>query len=222
MNDGPTEEWENKTGQEWVKSALGPVFPVFGPFFPSFTSGAKIHFSAFFSPFRAGGPKRICTRQSPVLPRFLEEARKTHQKKRNFYPYQNLKITGKEGKKRSKNKEILASRETKESQTKKERGKEGQGPDRDAKMQIILFLWFLWTLKRNLPKKIHPEQKSSSERVFLNNFRWVPDSCHREAGESSRELFKKVRVDSVFLWHFGIWGGVFGPLWTESGMFCKP
>ena len=42
-------------------------------------------------------------------------------------------------------------------------------------------------------------------------FRWVPDSCHREEGKSSRELFEKVRVNVVF---FGssLFGWVFGPL----------
>ena len=60
------------------------------------------------------------------------------------------------------------------------------------------------------PRKNPPKIKSSSERVFLNNFRWVPDSCHRNAGKSSRKLFEKVRVNAVFLWYFGIWGGFFG------------
>ena len=33
-------------------------------------------------------------------------------------------------------------------------------------------------------------------QVFLNNIRWVPDSCHREEGKSSRELFEKVCINS--------------------------
>ena len=41
--------------------------------------------------------------------------------------------------------------------------------------------------------------KSSSEQVFLNNLRWVPDSFHKAAGRSSCELFKKVRANAVFL-----------------------
>ena len=35
---------------------FGASFPIFWPFFPHFPGGAKIHFSAIFSPFRAGGP----------------------------------------------------------------------------------------------------------------------------------------------------------------------
>ena len=58
--------------------------------------------------------------------------------------------------------------------------------------------------EENPPEKIHPKLKSSSEQVFLNNFHWVPDSCHREEGKSSRELFEKVRVNAVFLNVFGI------------------
>ena len=59
-------------------------------------------------------------------------------------------------------------------------------------------------------RKIHPQKnppeilKSSSEQVFLNNFRWVPDSCHRKRAKSSRELFEKVRVNAAFFGYFGI------------------
>ena len=45
------EKWEN-----WPKN--GPkmvIFPFFGHFSPVFPGGARIHFSAIFSPFRAGG-----------------------------------------------------------------------------------------------------------------------------------------------------------------------
>ena len=64
MDFGPTgkdrgakmaEKWENwsknrpKIGQKWP-------FSIFQPFFPLFPGGAKIHFSAIFFPFRAGGP----------------------------------------------------------------------------------------------------------------------------------------------------------------------
>ena len=48
------------------------------------------------------------------------------------------------------------------------------------------------------PKKSTQNKKCSSERVFLNNFRWVPDSCHRKARKSSRELFEESRVNEVF------------------------
>ena len=59
--------------------------------------------------------------------------------------------------------------------------------------------WFLCFRGGTPPEKIHPRLKSSSERVFLNNFCWVPDSRHRgERGTSSRELFEKVRVNAVF------------------------
>ena len=63
-----------------------------------------------------------------------------------------------------------------------------------------------------------PEKKSSSEQVFLNNFRWVPDSCHREEGESSRELFEKVRVNTAFFLVFRDFGWVFGPLYLPNPM----
>ena len=35
-------------------------------------------------------------------------------------------------------------------------------------------------------------------KLFLNNFRWVPDSCHREEGKNWRELFEKARVNTMF------------------------
>ena len=50
----------------------------------------------------------------------------------------------------------------------------------------------------------------SSEHVFLNNFRWVPDSCRKEEGKSLRELFEKVGVIAVLFWYFGISG------WSEK------
>ena len=59
-------------------------------------------------------------------------------------------------------------------------------------------------------KDLTQNKKSSSERVFLNNSRWVLDSCHRKAGKSSRKLFEKARVNAVFFWYFGILGGFFG------------
>ena len=72
--------------------------------------------------------------------------------------------------------------------------------------------WFLMITGGKSTPKNPPKMKSSSERVFLNNFRWVPDSCHRKAGKSSRELFEKVRVNAVIFWYFGILGWVFRPL----------
>ena len=44
-----------------------------------------------------------------------------------------------------------------------------------------------------------PKSKSSSKQVSLNNFCWVPDSCHREACRSLREIFKNLHVNAVFL-----------------------
>ena len=44
-------------------------------------------------------------------------------------------------------------------------------------------------------------------QVFLNNFRRVPGLCQREEGESSRELFEKVRVNAVFFEYCWILGG---------------
>ena len=41
-------------------------------------------------------------------------------------------------------------------------------------------------------------KKRSSEQVFLNKVCRLPDSCEREEGKSSRELFEKVRVNAVF------------------------
>ena len=49
-------------------------------------------------------------------------------------------------------------------------------------------------------------------KVFLNNFRLVPDSCCSEEGKSSREPFEKVRVNAVFFLVFLDFGWVFGPL----------
>ena len=46
------EKWEN-----WPKNGSKmAIFPFFGHLFPLFPGGAKIHFSANFFPFRAGGP----------------------------------------------------------------------------------------------------------------------------------------------------------------------
>ena len=47
-------------------------------------------------------------------------------------------------------------------------------------------------------RKIHPppkKKKSTQNKKFIwtsfsEQFRWVPDSCHREEGKSSRELFE--------------------------------
>ena len=51
------------------------------------------------------------------------------------------------------------------------------------------------------PPENPPKIKSSSEHVFLNNFRWVTDSCHWEEGKGSHELFENVRVNVVvFFW----------------------
>ena len=57
--------------------------------------------------------------------------------------------------------------------------------------------------RRKIHLKCPPKIKKSSEQVHLNNFRWVPDSCHREEGKSSRELSEKVRVSAVFWGYSG-------------------
>ena len=68
----------------------------------------------------------------------------------------------------------------------------------------------------NPPEVFHPPQKKkknkkkrSSEQVFLNHFRWVPDSCHGKEGKSSHKVIEKVRVNAVF---FDVSGWVLGPL----------
>ena len=64
--------------------------------------------------------------------------------------------------------------------------------------------------QKNPPPKNPPKIKCSSEQVFLNNFRWVPGSNHRVERKRSRELLENVRVNGVFFWYFGIWGGFMG------------
>ena len=53
-------------------------------------------------------------------------------------------------------------------------------------------------------KKIHPP------KCCLNNLRGIPDSCHREEGKSSRELYAKARVNAVFFLFFGVSGRFLG------------
>ena len=52
-------------------------------------------------------------------------------------------------------------------------------------------------------ERIHSEEEipksAQNKKVYLNKFFWVPDSCHREDGKSSRELFEKVRINVCFL-----------------------
>ena len=52
--------------------------------------------------------------------------------------------------------------------------------------------------------------KRSSEQVLLNNFCWVPISCHRKVGRSSSALFKKFTRTRCFVCKVWIWVGVFG------------
>ena len=63
--------------------------------------------------------------------------------------------------------------------------------------------------------------KTSSERVFLNNFRWFPALYHREEGKSSRECFEKISCNRSVFGYFGILGGLSGlgffpPAWQRS------
>ena len=67
--------------------------------------------------------------------------------------------------------------------------------------------------------KGHPANPSLSMKlariVFLNNFCWVPDSCHREPGRTlCSNLSKKVRVNASFL-------GVFLDFWWAWGALSK-
>ena len=57
------------------------------------------------------------------------------------------------------------------------------------------------------PKKTTQNRKFHLNTFFLNNCHWVPDSCHREEGKSSREVFEKVRVNAVFVGISGFWVG---------------
>ena len=74
----------------------------------------------------------------------------------------------------------------------------------------VVFSFFF--VGRKSTRKIHRKWKSSSQQVFLNNFHWAPDSCHREECKSLRKRFDKVRVNVLpfFCWYFGIWGGLLG------------
>ena len=69
----------------------------------------------------------------------------------------------------------------------------------------------------NLPPQNPPKMKSASEQVYLNSFRWLPDSRHRGKGKSSRDFFSKVCVNAVcvcvcFFSSFGDFGWVLGSL----------
>ena len=77
--------------------------------------------------------------------------------------------------------------------------------------------------RRNIhPKLSTQHKKSSSEQVCLNNFGWVPDSCHREEGKSSCELFGQVRVNAPFFWYFGILGGFWASsVWLASSQIAS-
>ena len=73
-----------------------------------------------------------------------------------------------------------------------------------------------WAIPKS-KEEIHPKKstqiKSSSERVFLNNFRRVPDSRHREEGKNSHEFFEKnSRKRGVFFGISGFWVG----LWAST------
>ena len=63
--------------------------------------------------------------------------------------------------------------------------------------------------------------ESSSEQVYLNNFCWVSDSCHREEGRSSHEfLGKKLVLTQCFVVFLDL-GGVSG-LWVgDAGSLIK-
>ena len=57
-----------------------------------------------------------------------------------------------------------------------------------------------------------PGLKMPDERAYLKSFCWVPDSCHRKAGEKFARTFRKSsRKRGVFL-VFRDLGWAFGPL----------
>ena len=68
--------------------------------------------------------------------------------------------------------------------------------------------------EENPPEKKPPIINNSSEEVFLNNFRCVPESCHREEVRSSREVFEKARVNAVFFG--GFWVGFWASNQTQE------
>ena len=70
----------------------------------------------------------------------------------------------------------------------------------------VCFAAFHCPQEENPPEKFPPPPKKKIEQVFLNNFCWVPDSCYREAGRSSRGLFRKVRVNTFVFGYFWFWG----------------
>ena len=91
-------------------------------------------------------------------------------------------------------------------------------------LQIFVCNQFLCGWYYNHKRNIHPEKstqnKSSSEQVFLNKFRWVPDSCHREECRSSRKLFEKVRTKRCFVLVVrisGCWVGFGASIHWSSG-----
>ena len=57
---------------------------------------------------------------------------------------------------------------------------------------VSLARWQDFWHKSYQRRKIYPskstQKKKSSEQVFLNNFHWVSDLCHREEGKSSHKL----------------------------------
>ena len=63
----------------------------------------------------------------------------------------------------------------------------------------------------NMLQRIALLTGEKTQHVFLNNFCRFPDSCHREEGKNSRELFAKVRAKAVLFCISGF-GWVVRPL----------
>ena len=70
-------------------------------------------------------------------------------------------------------------------------------------------------------RKIHPKKSTQNKNVhlnkfFLNNFRRVSDSRHREEGKSSRELFRKTSRERGVVGILGFWVGVWASRFRQT------
>ena len=76
--------------------------------------------------------------------------------------------------------------------------------------------------KENPPEKSTQNKNIHLNKFFLNNFRWVPDSRHREEGKSSRERFEKVRVNAPFFGISGFWVGFWACRISQAAQISQP
>ena len=70
--------------------------------------------------------------------------------------------------------------------------------------------------RKSTRKKSTQNKKRTSEKVFLNNGHWVPASCHREGGKSSRQLFERKKV--VLTPRFGVGLGASKFIWRGRSL----